>query len=96
MLVYGIIGNSRWHPVGRIPKPRRWVARLDHLRKVEIWAERERSKHQVHSVNMTRQDTSESVLMAFYAMLSSHVSRRPEQHGISINWEIVSAGASYR
>lgn len=85
MLIYGIIGNSSWHPVGRMPKPRRWVARLDHLRKVEIWAKRARSKSQVYFVNMTQKDSSGSVLMAFYAMLSSHASRRPEQHGMSIN-----------
>lgn len=96
MLVYGIIGNSSWHPVGRMPKARRWVARLNHLRKVEMCAASERSKTQTHTVNVTGENTFHSVLMALYVMLRSHASQRQEQHEISINWELVSNGSSYR
>lgn len=46
-------------------------------------------------MNVTRKDTFHSVLVALYVMLSSHASRRQEQHGISINWELVSNGSSY-
>lgn len=95
MLVYRIIGNSGWHPVGRMPKARRWVARLNHLRKVEMCAARERSKTQMHTVNVTGQDTFHSAMMALYVMFSSHASQWQEQHDISINWELVSNGLSY-
>lgn len=76
MLVYGIIGDSGWHPIGRMPEPRRRVGRLNHLRKVEMCAASEQSKLLVHRVNMTRQDTFYSVLMALYVILCSHASHR--------------------
>lgn len=46
-------------------------------------------------MNVTRQDTFYSVLMALYVMLSSHTSQRQEQNGMSINWDAVSKGLSY-
>lgn len=46
-------------------------------------------------MNVTRQDTFYSVLMALYVMLSSHTYQRQEQNGVSINWDLVSKGLSY-